>query len=413
MASTRETSERTVIDWDLAISTAQRLARPGPEVSREEARKTVADLRRFATVAEGHVRDYTGLTVTAASAPVIVVDRRGWVSANADSFREVLAPLTRKLQQKRTGADGGSGADSLIAGLGSRVTGLEVGAVLAFLSGKVLGQFDPFWNDGTPVNGSALFGGTAGATGNGSRSNGATASTTPGAEAGATSNAVEPAAGVAGRLLLVAPNVVHVERELDVDPEDFRLWVCLHEETHRVQFTATPWLRGYLRDQIGTYLQQTQLDASALFAQLRESFDQVGRILRGDDEAGTLIDLVQTPEQKEILDRLTAVMSLLEGHADVVMDGVGPEVIPTVATIRERFQQRRRAGTFGDQLLKRLLGLDAKMRQYRDGARFVRHVVERVDMAGFNRVWESPETLPTRAEITDPDGWLRRVHAAT
>src|SRR5262249_53312815 len=122
------------------------------------------------------------------------------------------------------------------------------------------------------------------------------------------------------------------------------------------------------------------------------------------------LDVVQSPEQKEILDRLTALMSLLEGHADVVMDGVGPDVIPSVETIREKFQHRRSAGNPMDQMLKRLLGLDAKLRQYRDGAAFVRHAIDAVGMTGFNRVWESPETLPTKDEITDPAGWVRRVH---
>jgi putative hydrolase len=103
-------------------------------------------------------------------------------------------------------------------------------------------------------------------------------------------------------------------------------------------------------------------------------------------------------------------MSLLEGHADVVMDGVGPGVIPSVEQIREKFQERRGGGTWLDQLLKRLLGLDAKMKQYRDGAIFVRGAIDRVGMEGFNRVWTSAETLPTKAEITDPDAWVRRVH---
>jgi coenzyme F420 biosynthesis associated uncharacterized protein len=123
-----------------------------------------------------------------------------------------------------------------------------------------------------------------------------------------------------------------------------------------------------------------------------------------------VLDLVQSPEQKAIIDRVTAVMSLLEGHADVVMDGVGPEVVPTVATIREKFQRRRAGANSLDKTLRRLLGIEAKMRQYRDGAKFVDGVVDKVGMTGFNRVWESAETLPTLDEITDPIAWVRRVH---
>lgn len=353
-----QNSDSGVVDWGLAVATAKRLARPGPVVSVGEARQVVADLREYAAVSEEHVRGYTKLTAEGEKAPVLVVDRPGWVRANADAFAEVLEPLTGRLAERRT--------PGFVGGLGSRLTGMEAGALLAFLSGKVLGQFDPFWENGN---------------------------------------------GRGGRLLLVAPNVLTVERELDVDPADFRLWVCLHEETHRVQFTATPWLRGHFRDRIQAFLRHTDLDPAAVVGQLRAGAEQLGKALRGEGE-GSVLDLVQTPEQKEILDQLTAIMSLLEGHADVVMDGVGPEVIPSVEQIRSKFQQRRSGGddSFGDQLLKRLLGLDAKMAQYREGAAFVRAVLDQVGMDGFNRVWESPDTLPGKAEITDPGAWVRRVH---
>jgi coenzyme F420 biosynthesis associated uncharacterized protein len=119
---------------------------------------------------------------------------------------------------------------------------------------------------------------------------------------------------------------------------------------------------------------------------------------------------MQSPEQRAVLDRLTAVMSLLEGHADFVMDGVGPSVIPTVDAIRAKFTSRRAGGNPLDQLLKRLLGLDAKLRQYQDGAAFVRHVVDRVGMDGFNRIWTGPNTLPTKNEIANPDAWVSRLH---
>ncbi|HWU32656.1 MAG TPA: zinc-dependent metalloprotease, partial [Marmoricola sp.] len=124
----------------------------------------------------------------------------------------------------------------------------------------------------------------------------------------------------------------------------------------------------------------------------------------------SLLDLFGSAEQKAILDRMTGVMSLLEGHADVVMDGVGPEVIPSVDEIRRRFNQRRKGVGGLDRILRRLLGLDQKMAQYRDGAIFVREVVDAVQMEGFNAVWASPEQLPSKAEIMEPKLWLKRVH---
>ena len=134
-------------------------------------------------------------------------------------------------------------------------------------------------------------------------------------------------------MLLVAPNIVHVENELDVDPTDFRLWVCLHEETHRVQFTAVPWMRDHIHAEIANLVDRVEVDPAKLAGMLGEGVKRLGDLVRGNDDV-SLLDLVQTPEQNEVVDRITGVMSLLEGHADVVMDGVGPEVIPSVAQIR-------------------------------------------------------------------------------
>lgn len=350
-----------MVDWDLAVATAQRLAGPGPAVTDTEAREAVAELRRLAVEAEAHVNGFTGLDASLGYAPLVVVDRGNWARANAQSMRTVIAPLQRKLQKGRERTP--------FQRVGPKVTGLQTGALLAFLASKVLGQFDPFW--------AGRLGG--------------------------------PDDGAQGRLLLVAPNIVHVERELGVDPHDFRLWVTLHEETHRVQFTAVPWLRDHLAGEIEAFVDATDVDPGAFLTRARDAVRAIGENRSGEG-GGSVLDLVQTPAQKAVLDRVTAFMSLLEGHADVVMDGVGPDVIPSVETIRRRFQRRRYSSVGLDRTFRRLLGLDAKMRQYRDGAAFVNAVVERVGMPGFNRVWESPATLPTKDEIADPVAWVRRVH---
>ena len=204
-----------------------------------------------------------------------------------------------------------------------------------------------------------------------------------------------------GRLLLVAPNIVHVERELEADPHDFRLWVCLHEETHRVQFTAVPWMRDHLFG-ADPEVRRDHGAVRAARGRPRPGSSRGQERPRRRASGGSLLDLVGTPEQRELLDGLTGVMSLLEGHADVVMDGVGPTVIPSVAKIRAKFNERRKGVGVLDRLLRRLLGLDAKMAQYRDGAAFVRAVVDKVGMAGFNVVWEQPEHLPTKRRDRRP-----------
>ncbi|MDQ8707813.1 zinc-dependent metalloprotease [Streptomyces sp. LHD-70] len=360
-----------MVDWNLAVATATRLVRPGPEVSRDEARAIVSELRRHAKSAEEHVRSFTRMATDAGhDTPVLVVDRAGWVRANVAGFRELLKPLLDKMQDRRGSGPG----NAMMGAVGGKVTGVELGMLLSFLASRVLGQYETFAPPSRDL---------------------------PAAPDGG------------GRLLLVAPNIVHVERELDVDPHDFRLWVCLHEETHRTQFTAVPWLRDHLEGEIQSFLAETEVDPMTVLERLREAASSLAGNGRTEEEDGgrSIVELVQTPAQREVLGRLTAVMSLLEGHADFVMDGVGPAVVPSVTEIREKFKERRAKGASRlDQALRKLLGLDAKLRQYRDGERFVRSVVEQVGMDGFNRVWTSPNTLPTKAEIARPADWVARVH---
>jgi coenzyme F420 biosynthesis associated uncharacterized protein len=347
-------ADSSMIDWDLAVRVGSRLAGDGPVASRDQAADVVEELRTGAEKSTPLVRDFTGLVAQERTAPVLVVDRPGWIRANADGFSTLIGPIVAKLQEKK------GPPSALTEAIGSRVTGAELGLMLGFLGGKVLGQFDPF----------------------------------------------HEAPGAAGRLLLVAPNIVQAERDLAVDEHDFRLWVCLHEETHRVQFTAVPWMRDHLQALMAEIVGSMETDPGRL---LSEGISRIGELVSGKSD-GSLIDLVSSPEQKKVIDKITGVMSLLEGHADVVMDGVGPAVIPTVADIRAKFTKRRQGVGTLDRLLRRLLGLDQKMAQYRDGAVFVRRTVEAVGMDGFNAVFAGPANLPSKDEIHDPAAWVRRVH---
>jgi coenzyme F420 biosynthesis associated uncharacterized protein len=345
------------IDWDLAVATASRLAPKGPEMPAEEARSAVSMLRDLAREAVDPVRMVTGLQAPQ-TVPAVIVDRPGWIASNVEGMRIVLSrwdELTEKTDA----------APAVMRSLGSRGTALQLGMVLAWMSGKVLGQFEAFTEEGTP-----------------------------------------------GRLLLVAPTIVSVEQQLEVPSRDFRLWVCLHEETHRVQFGAVPWLGGYLADRISALLDASDLSSRETLQKLVAFGYALIRSLRSDAEV-SVIEAIQTPEQKVIFDELTALMSLLEGHADVVMDDVGPAVIPSVDLIRERFTSRREQPGTLDSFARKAFGMDAKMRQYSDGASFVRHVVDSIGMEGFNRVWASADCLPSRSEIHEPERWLDRVGRAT
>lgn len=343
------------VDWDLAASTAKTLGKGGPEITLADAADAVAELRRLTDEAAGHVIEFTGMKPLVGHHPVKVVDRGDWAAVNIAGLREVITPLAERLTKNREP----SGLSGMI---GPRLAGVQAGTVLAYLSGRVLGQFEVFSSD-------------------------------------------------PGELLLIAPNIVEAERKLEAVPRDFRLWVCLHEVTHRTQFTAVPWMRGYFLSEVRAFADAAEVGGEQFIERLRRGLSAIAESVRDPDSHVSVLDLIQTPAQKAIIERLTALMTLLEGHAEFVMDGVGPEVVPTVAEIRARFNQRRGSHNPLEKVIRRLLGVEVKMRQYAEGHAFVRTVVDQVGIADFNKIWTSPETLPLTAEIADPSAWVTRVHA--
>ncbi|WP_434995556.1 zinc-dependent metalloprotease [Arthrobacter sp. Ld5] len=364
-----------LVNWDLAASTAASLTPPGPTMSPVDITRAVENMRHLAAVSVNHVHAISRLDAARdlRDSELLVVDRASWSRANSQSFRALLDPALDQLAATRPEV-----LKSASLTLGGTVTGAQLGAILAFLSSKVLGQYDPF---------------------------------------------APPRDGLGGRLLLVAPNIISVERELNVDPSDFRLWVCLHEQTHRVQFAAAPWLKDHMTSHIGQLTSGLLDQADTLSERLGAAVRNIttARVRsRGEAAARTATDgvpprpagvlsILQAPEDKELLSHLTAVMSLLEGHANVVMDGVDGSIVPSVKTIRRRFNARGTSRGPLEKIIRQLMGLDAKMRQYSDGSKFVRRVVSQTGMDGFNAVWEAASNLPTEREIHAPDEWIDRM----
>lgn len=344
-ASTDLTVGRAV-DWGFAATVGQWLARPGPPATDYTRRQAIENLSTAAKAAEPPVRDVTGLDIGTAVPEARIVDRPGWIRAAAESMRAMTG-----------------GTDKPRGAISGRITGAQTGAVLSFVATGILGQYDPFTDDGT--------------------------------------------------LLLVYPNVIAVERQLRVDPSDFRLWVCLHEVTHRVQFTANPWLSGYMSEALGVLTTDGSDDLTRVAGRLADFVRSRADSSQSDPNSSGILGVlraVQSEPQREALDKLLVLGTLLEGHADHVMDAVGPVVVPSVSTIRSRFDERRqRKQPPLQRLLRALLGIDAKLSQYTRGKAFVDHVVGRVGMARFNTVWASPDTLPRPIEIEYPQRWIDRV----
>ena len=344
-------SELTVgrtVDWRFAGTVGARLARSATPASDYTRRQAVDDLTEAALAAEAPVREVTHLFTGDPAPPARIVDRQQWIRAAADSMRVMTG-----------------GTDSPSNPVTGRITGAQTGAVLAFISSGILGQYDPFAAD---------------------------------------------SAGQ-GALLLVYPNVISVERQLKISPKDFRLWVCLHEVTHRVQFTANPWLSQHMSRALAVLTSERDDDIGQVVGRLAE-FVRDRRADTDPQHAGVLglMRAVQSESQREALDQLLVLGTLLEGHADYVMDAVGPAVVPSVHLIRRRFDDRRtRKQPPLQRLLRALLGVDAKLSQYTRGRAFVDHVVSRVGMDRFNVVWSGPGALPLPSEIEDPQRWIDRV----
>ncbi|WP_198347499.1 zinc-dependent metalloprotease [Nocardia terrae] len=349
----REPTRRTrtnltgVVDWSVAARTGAALVPAGPRTSRYSAEQAVAELASASVRAEGPVREVSGLDDGSVVPDALVVDRPGWIRAAAESMSQL------------TGSGVDAGAPGKFVG---KPAGLQAGAMLAFLSTAILGQYDPF-------------------------------------------------TGPDGTLLLVAPNIMAVERALGVPPSDFRLWVCLHEVTHRVQFSSAPWIADYMRRNVEVLGEAGDEPLADMLARLAEAVQ--ARRRGEEDPAGGVIGLLratQAAPQREALDRLLMLGTLLEGHADHVMDAVGPAVVPSVTRIRAAFDQRRkRPANPIQRLLRALLGMDAKVAQYVRGKAFVDAVVDTVGMERFNTVWTEPETLPRTDEIGEPQRWVSRV----
>lgn len=343
------------VDWRLASRVAGLVAGAGPAIPPRARARMRHDFAELAEVSDRLVRDFTGLDPAEAATAPSVLDRAGWIRVNLEGFRSLMRPIERRLA-----GEGGSFTRRLTrAGLGA-----QVGVLLGYLAKKVLGQYDLLL-----------------------------------------------AAGGAGRVYFVAPNVAAAERRAGVPARDFRLWITLHEVTHRTQFAAAPWLRDHLKDLVGRYLASVDLDGK----RIRESFGRVVEAIQKGPASLRQLDVLSlflTPDQQQAVARMQAVMTVVEGHGNFVMDRVGAEHIRGQRRMKEAFARQRARTSGPERLLQRALGVDLKYQQYARGEAFVTAVHARAGMDGVNRVWSGPESLPTPAEIADPEAWLARLGGA-
>jgi coenzyme F420 biosynthesis associated uncharacterized protein len=345
-----------MVDWSLAQQVARLAAGSGDDGPPQ------ADVAALCVEMEGHVAAYTGLAPVTPVPPAELVGRGEWASVNLDSLAQLLDPVAGRLDKRLDFA--GPLAGALKAGAAATLAA-EAGLVIGYVAQRVLGQYEV-----------SLLGGDA-----------------------------------PPRLLFVAPNLRKAVRELKVDPESFHRWICAHELTHVFQFQGVDWLRDHLGGMVRQYLSTVEVRIERGAAGGLPSLPDPARVVEAFRDGG-LAALVQTREQRALMSRMQAAMAVVEGYSEHVMDAIAAEAIPGHEELRTAMDARRRSRSAPERLIERLLGLDMKMRQYEEGKVFCDAVAAEAGMSALNRVWDSPASLPTEAELARPLDWLARVGPA-
>jgi coenzyme F420 biosynthesis associated uncharacterized protein len=367
------------IDWDFAERVARRVA--GKEALERSylAQGLVREFDDVTTEAEALVGEHTGLVSLAGPAHALVLDRPAWATANLASFRTMLRPVTTRMAARMAG--------NPMAGAGRKLAGAELGMLVGYLSQRVLGQYDLLVPGGETGDGTDPAGADP-------------ARRPPPIGADATGDAV----------YYVGANVLGLEKRFAFRPRDFRLWIALHEVTHRAQFTGVPWMRSYFLDLVEQSMGIADPDPQRLTRAVRKVIAEV-RQRRNPLDDGGIVSLFASPEQRAVLDRVQALMTLLEGHGNLVMDALGARHVHGQARMSEALKARRQQGGLTRQIFK-ALGLEMKMRQYEVGERFCLAVTGLAGPRGIDAAWHRPENLPTLSELNEPEAWLARVGAA-
>ncbi|HET9059942.1 MAG TPA: zinc-dependent metalloprotease [Acidimicrobiales bacterium] len=354
------------VSWELAERIAVRVAARQPSVVPGRARVLEEDFAELTAEAEELVSAETGLVSDAGAARARVTDRPGWARANVASMRRLLSPLTAKLEEAMAKPALSLGPVPLRAPIEvtRQLSGAQLGLLLGWVSTRVLGQYDQLLiEDDTAEEQDIVY--------------------------------------------YVGPNIIELEDRFGFQPRQFRLWIALHEVTHRTQFTGVPWLRPYFFQMVSSLLEGVEPGPQHFVEALRRSVTEARSGVNPLKEAG-ILGLLASPAQREALDKIGGLMSLLEGHGDIVMNRAAAGRLPQAPRFAQTLSERReRAGAA--KAISTLVGLDAKMRQYRLGEQFVTEVESAGGRDLFDLVWSGPEYLPTMSEIKAPFLWVERV----
>ncbi|MBV9581330.1 MAG: zinc-dependent metalloprotease [Chloroflexi bacterium] len=355
-----------LIDWDLATRVAIRTSGRTPSLHPGARAQLQANYEAMLREIEAPIATYVGNDLSLANTVVEVLDRPGWIRANVRNFRYLLQPVedfyAESLDQSRLGTPLG------FQNAARMMLSSQVGVLVGYLSRRVLGQYDIALLGDAPV--------------------------------------------IGGKLWFVEPNLRQVEQTLGVPPDQLRRWIALHEATHAYEFELYPWVRPYLNASLRQYLKLLIEDMRGRDTGENTMLLLINRFVGNVRHGHNVLNALMSPQQRELMSRLQALMSLAEGYSNHVMNHVGKELLPNFDLIHQRVEHRQRDRSQVEQLFLKITGLSLKMEQYRQGERFVDIVVRERGIAFANRAWHSAQDLPSEAEIREPDRWIQRMEAA-
>jgi coenzyme F420 biosynthesis associated uncharacterized protein len=362
-----------LVDWQLAARVGRRVAGGSELPARAAWSRKFTEL---STTADQAVAEFTGLGGELAPPVAEPLDRGEWVEANLATLRRILRPLAVKVAERKAWKASGPVPAAMRTSTRA-IAGAQAGTLLGYVGQRVLGQYD------LPL---------------------------PGPDQAASANGDAPPAVKAhgeGTVWYVVPNIVATERRHRFRPGDFRLWIALHETAHRRQFRGVAWLPGHMQGLLDEYLGSVEVDDEAVRRLTQRLQGLARRAIAG--EKIELLDLLVTPEQKVIVDRIQSTMTVLEGHGEFVMDLLGERLVPNHQHMHDTLRARRNAPGAAERLVQQLLGFRQKLDQYAMGEKFVRRLYERGGMEAVNQVFAAPSALPTMDEVRDPDRYLSRA----
>lgn len=351
---------KDVINWELAKNLAIRVANEG-EIEETPSPNLQKQFEELVRASEILTSDFTSLQFFK-FATVRVFRRQDWIEANINGFKIIMEPLTQKVVEQSKKQKASDPISQLLNKISPLILTFEIGLVLGYIAKNVLGQYDiclPY--------------------------------------------------GESGKIYFVAPNLLRLEKMLGLPSRDFRFWIALHEVTHALEFNSNNWIVDYYKELFKEYIESATLNLESAAERVSKmNVKSIAEMINKLQHEDILFSLA-TPKQREILFKIQALMTVLEGYSNFVMDEIGSKMISNFQILKNRFENRKKDLSTAEKIFRKITGLELKIKQYEMGQKFANLVFKKLNIDGLNLVYKHKENIPTIEEIKNPDKWIKRM----